>query len=462
MSKRTAAAGRVLTYQAREEGDVLLAQAYPVRRAALVKVFEDLLLRKKIFVRSSGRPAKRYAKLLEGLGYHPSTARTLVALDGEEFATIAARGEDRFERRSTYEFFDASLRAKKKDADPAAELAAVLGTEVDFVVYRDAYIRLKTRGAARRAELLRGLVAGFLRANAAPRTPPLPDGIAARIDDLSRAVGLSLAPESIAVSDEALTIALWRGRLRVNGVEAPPFVSQANERADLRFDRRSEVWQVAESFRAAACPLGPYGYSREFLLAGLTHGEPARRAEAFERLANAGPPLAEDFEACRVALATERDPDVRAAGVAALPGFGEETARETLVRALEDEAAEAREAAAEALARAEALAQDPRVRPAVERLLIKVEAEEEAEALLALYERALPSGRVAFLEGLAALKPPRMLAPVVEAMGGVATDDRPRAWAFVKKHAASKREDVQEAVRVARSKMRRASRGKEP
>jgi hypothetical protein len=458
---RRAGTERVLTYQAREERDVLLAQAYPVRRAALVKVFEDLLLARKVFVRSSGRPAKHYAKLLEGLGYHPTTARTLVALDGEEFVTVAARGEDRFERRATYEFFDASLRAKKKDADPAQELAPALGTECDFVVYRDTYVRLKTRSAARGAELLSGLLDRFLRANAAPRTPPLPAGVAAQIDKLSEAVGLSLAPESIHLTDDALTIALWRGRLRVHGVEAPPFVSQANERADLRFDRRAEIWQLSESFRAAECPLGPYGYSREWLVAGLTHGEAARRTEAFERLAPTGDPAQApeaDRDAVLLALATEHDPEVRAAGLVALRAFGDEAAREPLVRALGDDATIVREAAAEALAGAEALANDPRVRPEVERLLIKVEDEDEAGALLALYERVLPAGRVAFLEGLAALRPPRFLAPIVEATGGVGGqpgEDRARAWAFVKRHAASKREDVLEAVRAARAKMRR-------
>ncbi len=246
---------RVLTYQARTDGDLFVAQAYPVGRAAAAAILRDHLLRRKVFVRASGRPARRYARVLEGLGYHPSVARTLVLLDGEEFVDVAAHAEDRFERFATFEFFDASLRAKKKDADPYADLPQALGTEVEVAIFRDAYLRLRARRAEHRAALLRGLFDRFLRANLAPRTAPLPDGVAARIDALSESVGLSVAPESIAISEDAVTIALWRGRLRLAGVEAPPFVSQVRERADLRFDRRAQHWQVAENWRRAPCPL---------------------------------------------------------------------------------------------------------------------------------------------------------------------------------------------------------------
>lgn len=453
---RARRADRVLTYQARDEGDILVAQAHPVPRAAVVKVFEDHLLARKVFIRASGIPARRYAKILEGLEYHPSVARTLVALDGEEFTRVAARAEDRFERHATYEFFDAGLRAKKKDADPAVELNPALATEIEVVVYRDLYVRLRTRREERRAQLLRGLIERFLRLNAAPRTAPLPALVAERIDRLSSSVGLSMAPESIGITEESITIALWRGRLRVTGVEAPPFVSQVNERADLRFDRRTETWQLAENFRHAHCPLGAFGYSRDYLLEGLWFDDAARRAEAFARLGTE--PRPEDLEPYLRALAAEREPEVRAAGVAALIGFGEEGAKATLVAALGDEAPEVRTAAAEALVSAPALAADPRVRPEVERLLLRTEDEDEARALLRLYEVVPPGGRVPFLVGLAALKRARLLAAIVEAAGAVGAapgEDREAAAAFVRQHTASAREDVKDAVRAARARLRR-------
>jgi hypothetical protein len=416
-----------------------------------------------VFVRSGGRPARHYARLLEGLGYHPEIARTLVALDGEEFVRLAARGEDRFERRATYEFFDASLRAKKKDADPAVELNQALGTECELVVYRDAYVRVKTRRAERRADLLRGLFDRFLRANLVPRTPPLPDGVAGRIDALSSALGISLAPESIAIAEEAVTIAIWRGRLRVHGVEAPPFVSQVNERADLRFDRRAGVWQLSETFRAADCPLGPHGYTRDFLLDGLWHDDPARRKEAFARLATSGLPGRDpegDLAAYLRALAAESDPSVRAAAIEAVRDFGDEPAREPLVRALADDAPEVRAAAALALAHAESLATDPRVRPEAERLLLRTDDEDEARALLSLYARVPGGGRIPFLEGLAALKGHRLAAPIIEAAGAIgAVEDREAAAAFVKRHVESRRDDVREAVRAARARLRRKPAG---
>jgi hypothetical protein len=453
---------RILTYQASEEGDILTARAYPVTRAALARIFRDHLLGRKVFVRAAGRPARAYARLLEGLGYRPSLARTLVVLDGEEFLKIAAHFEDRYERAATFEFCDASLRAKKKDANPHEELPAALGAEIDAVIFRDAYLRFKTRLAERRAALFTGLIERFLRANAAPPLGPLPEGIIGRIEELSRAVGLSLAPESIALSEDAVTIALWRGRIRSTGVEMPPFLSQANERADLRFDRRSRTWQLSENFRPAPCPLGPFGYSRDFLLAGLWFDDPARRKEAFERLAAAGAgdeaSRADDLAAYVRALAAERDPEVRAAGVAHLLDFGEEAARETLVAALEDEEEVVRTAAARALAGARALAADPRVRPRVEQLLIRTESVEAAEALLALYARVPPGGRIAFLRDLAPLKPTRLLAPIVEVAGAVGAapgEDRAAALAFMRAQENSRREVVREAVKAARRAMRK-------
>src|SRR5262249_20642701 len=118
---------RTLTYQARQDGDLAVAQAYPVSRAALARIFEDWLLRPRGVVRPPGR-ARVLARLLEGQSYHPRIARAAVALDGEEFVRLATRvgrpSDDRAERHATFEFFDASLRSKLKDASPEAPLAA--------------------------------------------------------------------------------------------------------------------------------------------------------------------------------------------------------------------------------------------------------------------------------------------------------------------------------------------------
>ncbi len=467
-------ADRTLTYQARSEGDWADATAYPLSRAELVKIFESLLLRRRVFVRATGRPARHYAGLLEGLGYHPSLAGSLVMLDGEELVRIAAKPEDRAERYATYEFFDALLRATKKDARAAGTLDQRIGTSIDAAICRDEVVRVRARGGAPMVTLLRGLVDRFLRAARAPRVAPLPEGICAKIDELSSSVGLSLAPEGVEVGEHALSLALWRGRIRVSGAEQPPFVGEVNERADLRYDRRAETWQISDAFRSTPCPLGSLGFTREHLLAGLGADDAGRRIEAFERLAVE--PRAEDLDRLVAAFDAERDPRVRAAALESFAAFDAGPggpARDRLAgRLVEDEADEGvRIAAARALAGSTEGAKDERVRGRVEHLLTRTDSAEELDALLELYGRAPPGGRVNFLEGLLDLKPPRLRPAIVEAageVGGAAGEDRERALAMLKRLAAAAKragagagavraggpEEMRDAIQAARRKMR--------